>query len=69
LLKYNYIIVPPPNEFCECIFSCGRVCKNGLTNTIKDVLLDGSSRINIIIEQLMLKLGLPKPKLASSLEE
>jgi hypothetical protein len=31
-------------------------------NTIKDVLLDGSFRSNIIIEQLRLKLGLPKPK-------
>jgi len=28
LLKYNYIIVPCPNEFCECIFSCERVCKS-----------------------------------------
>jgi hypothetical protein len=62
LLEYNYIIVPPLNEFCECIFSCGRVCKNGLTNTIEDVLLDGDSKINIIIEQLRLRLGLPKPK-------
>ncbi len=33
-------------------------------NTIKDVLLDGGSRVNIIIEQLILRLGLPKPKLA-----
>jgi hypothetical protein len=31
-------------------------------NIIKDVLLDGGSRVNIIIEQLRLKLGLPKPK-------
>jgi hypothetical protein len=31
-------------------------------NTIKDVLLDGGSRVNIITEQLRLKLGLPKPK-------
>jgi hypothetical protein len=31
-------------------------------NKIKDVLLDGGSRINIIIKQLRLKLGLPKPK-------
>ncbi len=31
-------------------------------NTIEDVLMDGGSRINIIIEQLILKLGLPKPK-------
>jgi len=31
-------------------------------NTIEDVLLDGSSRVNIIIEQLRLRLGLPKPK-------
>jgi hypothetical protein len=22
LLKYNYIVVPLPNEFCECISSC-----------------------------------------------
>jgi hypothetical protein len=33
-------------------------------NTIKDVLLDGGSGINIIIKQLRLKLGLPKLKLA-----
>ncbi len=31
-------------------------------NTIKDVLLDWGSRINIITKQLRLKLGLPKPK-------
>jgi hypothetical protein len=31
-------------------------------NTIKDVLLDGVSRVNIIIEQLRLRLGLLKPK-------
>jgi hypothetical protein len=31
-------------------------------NTIKDVLLDGESRINIIIEKLRLKVGLPKCK-------
>ncbi len=33
-------------------------------NTIEDVLLDGGSKINIITEQLKLKLGLPKPKFA-----
>ncbi len=33
-------------------------------NTIKDVLLDGGFGVNIIIEQLRLRLGLPKPKLA-----
>jgi hypothetical protein len=33
-------------------------------NTIDDVLLDGGSKVNIIIEQLKVKLGLPKPKLA-----
>jgi hypothetical protein len=33
-------------------------------NTIEDVLLDGESRVNIIIEQLKLRLGLPKLKLA-----
>ncbi len=33
-------------------------------NTIKDVLLDGGSRVNIITEHLRLRLGLPKPKLA-----
>jgi hypothetical protein len=33
-------------------------------NTIEDVLLDGGSRVNIIIKQLRLRLGLPKPKLA-----
>jgi hypothetical protein len=33
-------------------------------NTIKDVLLDEGSGINIIIEQLRLRLGLSKPKLA-----
>jgi hypothetical protein len=33
-------------------------------NIIEDVLLDGGSGINIIIEQLKLKLGFPKPKLA-----
>jgi len=31
-------------------------------NTIGDVLLDGRSKVNIIIEQLKVKLGLPKPK-------
>jgi hypothetical protein len=31
-------------------------------NTIEDELLDGGSRVNIIMEQLKLKLGLPKPK-------
>jgi hypothetical protein len=33
-------------------------------NTIEDVLLDGGSRVNIVTEQLRLRLGLPKPKLA-----
>jgi hypothetical protein len=33
-------------------------------NTIKDVLLDGGFRVNIIIEQLKLRLGFPKSKLA-----
>jgi len=33
-------------------------------NTIKDVLLDEGFGINIIIEQLRLRLGLSKPKLA-----
>jgi len=33
-------------------------------NTIEDVLLDGEFGVNIIIEQLKLRLGLPKPKLA-----
>jgi hypothetical protein len=32
-------------------------------NTIEDVLLSGGSRINIITKQLILRLGLPKPKL------
>jgi hypothetical protein len=27
LLEYNYIVIPPPKEFCECISSCGKVCK------------------------------------------
>jgi hypothetical protein len=31
-------------------------------NTIEDVLLNGGSRVNIIIKQLRLRLGLPKPK-------
>jgi hypothetical protein len=31
-------------------------------NTIDDVLLDGGFWVNIIIEQLRTKLGLPKPK-------
>jgi hypothetical protein len=31
-------------------------------NTIEDVLLDGGSRVNIIIKQLILRLVLPKPK-------
>jgi hypothetical protein len=31
-------------------------------NIIEDVLLDESSRVNIITKQLRLKLGLPKPK-------
>jgi hypothetical protein len=34
-------------------------------NTLKDVLLDGGFGVNIITKQLKLKLGLPKPKLAS----
>jgi hypothetical protein len=33
-------------------------------NTIDDVLLDGGFKVNIIIEQLRARLGLPKPKLA-----
>jgi hypothetical protein len=33
-------------------------------NTIEDVLLDGGFGINIITEQLKLRLGLPKRKLA-----
>ncbi len=33
-------------------------------NTIEEVLLDGIFRVNIIVEQLRLKLGVPKPKLA-----
>jgi hypothetical protein len=33
-------------------------------NFIEDVLLDGGYGINIIIEKLQVKLGLPKPKLA-----
>jgi hypothetical protein len=32
-------------------------------NILEDVLLDGGSRVKIIIEQLRLRLGLPKPKL------
>jgi hypothetical protein len=31
-------------------------------NIVDDVLLDGGFGVNIIIEQLILKLGLPKPK-------
>jgi hypothetical protein len=31
-------------------------------NTIEDVLLDGGFKIDIIIKQLRLKLGLPNPK-------
>jgi hypothetical protein len=31
-------------------------------NVTEDVLLEGGSRINIIIDQLRLRLGLPKPK-------
>jgi hypothetical protein len=31
-------------------------------NTIEDMLLDGSSKVNIITEQLRLRLGLSKPK-------
>ncbi len=27
LLEYNYIIVPPPSQFCECISSCGRCAR------------------------------------------
>jgi hypothetical protein len=34
-------------------------------HTIEDVLLDGGSGINIIIEQLRLRWGLPKPKPAT----
>jgi len=33
-------------------------------NTIEDMLLDGSSKVNIITEQLRLRLGLSKPKCA-----
>jgi hypothetical protein len=32
-------------------------------NIIEDVLLDGGSEVNIITEQLILRLGLLKPKL------
>ncbi len=31
-------------------------------NTIDDVLLDGRLLVNIIIKQLRIRLGLPKPK-------
>jgi len=31
-------------------------------NIIKDVLLDGGFKVNVIIEQLRLRLGVPKPK-------
>jgi hypothetical protein len=31
-------------------------------NTIEDVLLNGGFGVNIIIERMRLKLGLPKPK-------
>jgi len=31
-------------------------------NLVKDVLLDGGSKVNIIIEDLQKKLGLPRPK-------
>ncbi len=31
-------------------------------STIEDVVLDGGSGVNIITQQLRLKLGLPKPK-------
>jgi hypothetical protein len=31
-------------------------------NTLKDVLLNGGFRINIITKQLKLRLGFPKPK-------
>jgi len=31
-------------------------------NVIKDVLLEGGSGINIIIDNLRLRLGFPKPK-------
>jgi hypothetical protein len=34
-------------------------------NTIEDVLLNGGYGINILIEQLTLMLGLPKPKPAT----
>jgi hypothetical protein len=33
-------------------------------NIVKDVLLDGRANVNIIIENLRTKLGLPKPRLA-----
>ncbi len=33
-------------------------------NTIEDVLLDGGYGVNIITKQLILRLGLPNPKLA-----
>jgi len=33
-------------------------------NIVKDVLLNGGCGVNIITKQLILKLGLPKPKLA-----
>jgi len=33
-------------------------------NTIENVLLDGGASVNIIIENLKKKLGLPKPRLA-----
>jgi hypothetical protein len=33
-------------------------------NIVEDVLIDGGASVNIIIENLRTKLGLPKPKLA-----
>jgi hypothetical protein len=33
-------------------------------NAIEDVLLDGGFGVNIIIERLKLRVGLPKPQLA-----
>jgi hypothetical protein len=32
-------------------------------NIVEDVLIDGGASVNIIIENLITKLGLPKPRL------
>jgi hypothetical protein len=55
VLEVGIIVVAIDNHMAVIQVQIGK-------NIIEDVLLDGGSRINIIMEQLILRLGLPKPK-------